>query len=329
MVATVSHPSVFEVDDLRVGVRTDLGLVYPVDGVRLAIARGQTLCLVGESGCGKSMTAFAIMGLLPPAARITHGEVRFHGTDLVTARADDVCALRGNRIAMIPQEPATALHPPQTIGNQLAEVCVVHERTGRIAARALALQRLRDVHMPDPERVLGAYAHQLSGGQCQRVLIAMALMGHPELLIADEPTTALDVSVQAQVLDLLAELQAAHGLAILFITHDMGVVAKVADDVAVMYAGRVVERAPVLELFQAPRHPYTQALLASVPELGHHDRPLPGIDGQPPRLSELAVMHGCRFAARCTAAWKDPACCDAAYPSTQQSAPGRTHDCIR
>lgn len=332
----VANRPVLEIDNLRVAIRTDEktkdGLpvfVYPVDGIRLAIARGRTLCLVGESGCGKSMTAFAIMGLLPAAACIAQGSVRFHDIDFVTASADAIRKLRGDRVAMIFQEPMTALHPAQTIGDQLAEVCIVHERTGRGAARALALQRLRDVHMPDPERVLHAYAHQLSGGQCQRVLIAMALMGHPELLIADEPTTALDVSVQAQVLDLLRELQATHGLAILLITHDMSVVAKVADDVAVMYAGRIVERAPVAELFRDPRHPYTTGLLASVPELGHRDRPLTGIDGKPPRFIELAALPGCRFAPRCEATWRDSTRCNGAYPQTQESAPGQAYDCIR
>ncbi|MDO8462692.1 MAG: ABC transporter ATP-binding protein [bacterium] len=326
---------VLEIDNLRVAIRTDRKtedghpvFVYPVDGIHLAIARGQTLCLVGESGCGKSMTALAIMGLLPLNAR-AKGSVRFHGTDLLTEKADAVRKLRGDRVAMIFQEPMTALHPSQTIGDQLAEVCIVHERMGRVAARAVALQRLQDVHMPDPKDVLHKYAHQLSGGQCQRVLIAMALMGHPELLIADEPTTALDVCVQAQVLDLLRELQAKHGLAILLITHDMGIVAKVADDVAVMYAGRIVERAPVAELFRDPKHPYTTGLLASVPELGNCDRPLTGIDGHPPRLEDLVELSGCRFAERCTAAWMDSTRCVGTYPPTKELAPGRAYNCIQ
>jgi peptide/nickel transport system ATP-binding protein len=272
--------------------------VNVVDDVSFSVARGKTLCLVGESGCGKSVTALALMGLLPtPPARLSSGAALFDGADLFElperARAD----LRGNRVAMIFQEPMTSLNPAFTIGDQIAEGIVRHRKVTRAEAEARALEMLRRVRIPAPEKRLRAYPHELSGGMRQRVMIAMALANEPELLIADEPTTALDVTIQAQILALVGRLQEETGTAMILITHDLGVVAEVADEVAVMYAGRVVESGPVEAVFSDPQHPYTIGLMGSVPSLGRRQGRLATIRGTVPP-AEL-MPPGCRFAPRC------------------------------
>jgi peptide/nickel transport system ATP-binding protein len=296
--------AVLEVDALRVAFGGVSG-TEPVRGVSLQVARGETHCLVGESGCGKSMTALAIMGLLPRGARAAGG-LRFHGEALPQGRG--LARLRGDKLAMIFQEPMTSLNPAYTIGSQLTEVWRRHRPGGRRAAVDRAAELLERVGIAAPGARMGQFPHQLSGGLRQRVMIAMALMCGPELLIADEPTTALDVTVQAQILRLLASLQREMGLAILLITHDLGVVARVADRVSVMYAGAVVESAPAAGLFAQPAHPYTRGLLASLPVPGRTRRgePLGSIPGIVPRLPP--GYAGCPFRDRCSLAM--PACAE-------------------
>ena len=269
-----------------------------IDRVGFAIAPGRTLCLVGESGCGKSVTALALMGLLPgEAARVTHGSIRFNGRDLLGLDRGGMADLRGNRIAMIFQEPMTSLNPVFTVGNQVTEAIRRHKGCSEGAARARALEMFRRVRMPAPEKRLDEFPHQLSGGMRQRVMIAMALANDPALLIADEPTTALDVTIQAQILDLMRELQSETGAAMLMITHDLGVVAEIADDVAVMYAGRIVESGPVAAIFSDPQHPYTLGLMASMPGLQGRQGRLATIPGTVP--TPQTMPEGCRFAPRC------------------------------
>jgi oligopeptide/dipeptide ABC transporter ATP-binding protein len=297
--------SLLSVAGLRVEFATDGGTIAAVDGVDLSIARGETLALVGESGCGKSMTALAVMGLVPePAGRIAAGAIEFDGVDLVRLPPAERRAYRGSRIAMIFQEPMTSLNPAFTIGDQIGEGLVRHRGLSPRAARAEAIGLLRRVHVPAAERRVDDYPHRLSGGMRQRAMIAMALACAPALLIADEPTTALDVTIQAQIIDLLRELRAATGTAILLITHDLGVVAEIADRVAVMYAGRIVEEAPVARLFARPQHPYTIGLLGAVPRIGGGRGPLATIEGNVP--DPLRLPPGCRFAPRCPFA--EPRC---------------------
>ncbi|MGB5987607.1 MAG: ABC transporter ATP-binding protein, partial [Desulfobacterales bacterium] len=257
------------IENLTTAFDTEAGRIRAVEGVSFSVSKGRTLGIVGESGCGKSVTALSIMRLLPqPAGRIEGGRIRFNGTDLVQLPAQEMHRIRGKRIAMIFQEPMTALNPVQRIGKQLGEVFELHfpeMDEGAIAAASLEL--LKKVGIPAPESRLGEYPHQISGGMRQRVMIAAALAGRPDLLIADEPTTALDVTIQAQILDLMGSLKQESGMAIIFITHDLGVIAEMADSVLVMYAGKVAERAPVDPLYQHPRHPYTQGLLSSIPRL--------------------------------------------------------------
>jgi peptide/nickel transport system ATP-binding protein len=287
-----------EVRGLRTAFRTDDGDFDAVAGVSFALAPGRTLGLVGESGCGKSVTALSIMGLVArPAGRIAAGEIRFEGEDLVRAPAARLRELRGNRLAMIFQEPMTSLNPAFTIGEQISEGLRRHQGIGREAARARAVEVLRQVRIPDAEERFDAYPHKLSGGMRQRAMIAMALACKPKLLIADEPTTALDVTIQAQILDLLRDLREETGTSIILITHDLGVVAEIAHEVAVMYAGRIVEQAGVDQLFARPQHPYTIGLLGSIPQLHARQERLPAIEGQvpDPRLRP----PGCRFAPRC------------------------------
>jgi peptide/nickel transport system ATP-binding protein len=323
MSAPVAGP-LLELRRLAVSFATDDGTVHAVDGIDLALARGRTLGLVGESGCGKSVTSLAIMGLLPPENSKVKGEVRFEGRDLLTLDAATIRDLRGARLAMIFQEPMTSLNPAYTVGDQIVEAIQQHQRLSAADARARAIEMLRIVRIPSPERRVDDYPHKLSGGMRQRAMIAMALACGPDLLIADEPTTALDVTIQAQILDLMRGLRRDTGTAIILITHDLGVVAEMADDVAVMYAGQIVERAPVRDLFARPEHPYTVGLLGSIPRLDEKRERLPSIEGRVPDMTR--PPEGCRFAARCP--FVEPAC-RAAAPPLIEVAPGHLTRCRR
>ena len=291
--------SVLSVRDLIVSFRFG-GTWHPaVNGVSFDVAENETLCIVGESGCGKSITALAVLGLQPPAARRT-GQILYRGTDIAALADADMERLRGDKIAMIFQEPMTSLNPVLTVGMQIAEPLVFHKGLTYGAAKDEARRLLDMVRIPDATARLAQYPHQLSGGMRQRVMIAIALACRPDILIADEPTTALDVTIQAQVLALLAEIRREQGLSLILITHDLGVVANVADRVAVMYAGDLVEAAPAADLFGHPRHPYTQALLRSVPRPDIRSEDLRPIDGQVPPIH--AMPAGCRFRPRCAEA---------------------------
>ncbi len=294
-----------------------------VDGVDIAVARGKTLGIVGESGCGKSMLSLSVMGLVPPPGRIAAGQVVFDGQNLLRLPPSAMRSLRGRRIAMIFQEPMTSLNPAYTVGDQIMEAMKAHDKAGR-NLRARAAAALDRVRIPAPDRRLDEYPHQMSGGMRQRVMIAMALSCAPDLLIADEPTTALDVTVQAQILDLLRDLQQQTGMAIVLITHDLGVVAEMADEVAVMYAGRVVERASASALFDDPQHPYTLGLLGSVPRLEEYRDRLLAIEGSVP--SAAALPPGCRFHPRCV--FGAPPCMEA-QPPLRALAEGHEAACIR
>jgi len=313
-----------ELRQLSVSFATDDGTVRAVDGIDLALQRGRTLGLVGESGCGKSVTSLAVMGLLPPENSQVSGEVHFEGRDLLKIPPRDLRDLRGARLAMIFQEPMTSLNPSFTIGNQIVETITRHQGLDSAAARARAIEMLRLVRIPSPDRRFDDYPHKLSGGMRQRAMIAMALACGPQLLIADEPTTALDVTIQAQILDLMRGLRRDTGTAIILITHDLGVVAEMADDVAVMYAGQIVERAPVATLFARPEHPYTVGLLGSIPRLDEKRERLPSIDGRVPDMTQPPA--GCRFAARCP--FVEPAC-RAEVPALVEVAPGHLSRCRR
>jgi len=290
--------ALLQIDNLKVTFHGDAGrTTRAVDGVSLGVARGRTLGVVGESGSGKSVTFLAVMGLLPKRTADVTGHIRFDGRDLLTLPDRALRDLRGDRLAMIFQEPMTSLNPSLTIGEQIMEVFVRHRGLARAAARRAAIDMLRRVRIPSPEQRIDEYPHRLSGGMRQRAMIAIALACDPELIIADEPTTALDVTIQAQILDLLRDLKSATDAAIVLITHDLGVVAEVCDDVAVMYAGEVVEQAPVAVLFVAPEHPYTVGLLGSLPRLDQKADQLAVIDGMVPDMR--APPAGCRFAPRC------------------------------
>jgi oligopeptide/dipeptide ABC transporter ATP-binding protein len=299
-----------QVDDLQMYFFTRDGVVQAVDDVTFSVERGKTLGIVGESGCGKSATALAIMGLHPqPPARIVGGSVRFDGRDLAGLEDDELEDVRGREISMIFQDPMTSLNPTLTIGTQIVETLRRHLDLDRDAARRRAAELLDEVGIDRAADRLDGYPHRFSGGMRQRAMIAMAIACNPKLLIADEPTTALDVTVQAQVLDLLDELREEHDMAMIIITHDMGVVAEVADEVAVMYAGQIVEQAPVVELFDRPEHPYTEALLAALPQLDEgstRNARLRTIPGRPPSL--VAPPASCRFAPRCPYADRHDAC---------------------
>jgi len=318
-----------EIADLQTHFFTGSGVVRAVDGVSYQVRAGETLGVVGESGCGKSVTALSILRLVAdPPGRIVGGEVRFDGVNLLSLSEPEMEAIRGNDISMIFQEPMTSLNPLQTIGRQIGEAIELHRGLSRRAALEAAVQMLRRVRIPEPERRVHAYPHQMSGGMRQRAMIAMALSCDPKLLIADEPTTALDVTIQAQILDLMRDLQDRTGTAVVLITHDMGVVAENADRVVVMYAGRKVEEAGADELFEAPGHPYTRGLLASLPnlEVAAHT------GGRRPRLNEIRGMvpslanlpRGCSFAERCNLA---SAQCQAAYPPLEEHLPGHWVAC--
>ena len=290
--------AILEVKNLRTSFPTEEGMVHAVDNVSFNVRKGEAVALVGESGCGKSVTAMSVMRLVAPPGRITGGEIRFKGKNLADVSERDMRKVRGNDIAMVFQEPMTSLNPVFRIGAQVAEAIRIHRKVGKKEARKLAGDMLELVAIPDPHKRLDDYPHQLSGGMRQRVMIAMALSCDPELLIADEPTTALDVTIQAQIMELLANLQQRLGLAILLITHDLGVVAEFCERVVVMYTGRVVEEAPVRELFGNPSHPYTRGLLKSLPSVaGEGTHRLPTIKGMVPPISRLP--QGCKFNPRC------------------------------
>jgi peptide/nickel transport system ATP-binding protein len=296
--------ALLEVENLQTHFRTPDGIVRAVDGVSFWVGRGETVAIVGESGSGKSVTANSILRLIPqPPGRIA-GRVRFEGEDLLTLSERAMRTIRGNRISMVFQEPMTSLNPVLTVGRQIAEPLRLHQRLGNRAAMERAAEMLNLVGIAEPQRRAAEYPHQMSGGMRQRVMIAIALACNPQLLIADEPTTALDVTIQAQILDLMADLKRRAGAAIVIITHDLGVVAEIAERVIVMYAGRKVEEAGVADLFRTPRHPYTQGLLAAVPRLGSSvDRPgarLAEIPGTVPSLNHR--IRGCVFASRCAQA---------------------------
>ena len=323
--------ALLDVQGLKTYFFTRVGVVRAVDGVSLSIGRGETLGIVGESGCGKSVTSLSIMRLIAsPPGRTVGGRVIFEGHDLLELSEAEMRKVRGDAISMIFQEPMTSLNPVLTIGHQIAEALVLHRGLSREDAGERSIELLRLVRMPEPEHRVGQYPHQLSGGMRQRVMIAMALACEPRLLIADEPTTALDVTIQAQILDLMRELKDRTGAAIMLITHDLGVVAEMAQRVIVMYAGRKVEEASVMDLFARPRHPYTRGLLDSIPKLGAASRARDGAAGG--RLAEIAGMVpslsdaivGCAFAPRCAYAMPR---CRIDYPPLEEKAQGHWAAC--
>jgi peptide/nickel transport system ATP-binding protein len=289
--------ALLEVNDLRTSFRTDDGVVKAVDGISFSVEKGKTLGIVGESGCGKSVTCLSIMGLNNKRSAISSGEAIFKGEDLLTMSPRRLRDLRGNDVAMIFQDPMTSLNPVHSIGKQLVEAVLLHRDVSKKEARARSLELLKAVGIPRADRRIDDYPHQFSGGMRQRVMIAMSLINEPDLLIADEPTTALDVTTQAQILNLMLKLQEEFNTAIIMITHDLGVVAEIADDVVVMYAGRVAEEGTVDEIFTRPHHPYTWGLLGSLPRLDADVERLVQIQGQPPSL--LNPPRGCRFHPRC------------------------------
>ncbi len=322
---------ILEVRDLCVEFRTSKARLRVVDGVSFAIEKGKTVALVGESGSGKSVTSLAIMGLLqqPPAA--VSGEIRFRDAagrqwQFLELSDNEMRAFRGDRVSMIFQEPMTSLNPVHTVGDQISEVLLIHRRMKRAQRREAAIRMLERVGIPEAARRAEAYPHELSGGMRQRVMIGMALACEPSLLIADEPTTALDVTIQAQILNDLKSLQREMGMAMLFVTHDLGVVSEVAHSVVVMYAGQVVESGPTAEILQSPRHPYTRALLASIPRASaDREQPLTAIPGTVPDLAHAPA--GCRFHPRCSQAVQGR--CDVQVPATESPADGRTVRCLR
>ncbi|MGA5562383.1 ABC transporter ATP-binding protein [Streptomyces platensis] len=315
--------ALLDVRDLRVEFRTRDGVAKAVNGVSYRVAPGQTLAVLGESGSGKSVTAQAVMGILDsPPGRVTGGEVVFQGRDLLTLRKDERRKVRGAKMAMIFQDALSALNPVLSVGAQLGEMFQVHEGMSRKDARGKAVELMERVGIPAARERVGDYPHQFSGGMRQRIMIAMALALGPDLIIADEPTTALDVTVQAQVMDLLAELQRELTMGLILITHDLGVVADVADTIAVMYAGRIVETAPVHQLYRAPAHPYTRGLLDSVPRLDRKGRRLHAIKGLPPSLT--AIPPGCPFHPRCPLAQD---ICRTDPPPLYEAGPGRASAC--
>lgn len=310
---------------------SDLGVAFPladgsrfqaVDGVSFSLEPGRMLGIVGESGCGKSVTSLAIMGLLPTRTSMVSGSIRFDGQDLLAIPDRALRDLRGDRLAMIFQEPMTSLNPSHRIGDQISEAILRHRAVSRAEAEAQAVAMLRRVRIPEPEARAANYPHQLSGGMRQRAMIAMALACSPQLLIADEPTTALDVTIQAQILELLRALRAETGAAVMLITHDLGVVAETCDDMIVMYAGEIVERCSVEDLFRLPQHPYTVGLLGALPRLDQRSDRLVPLRGNVPNMA--APPQGCRFAARCPFA---DAQCRAERPSLLEVAPGRYSRC--
>ncbi len=316
--------AILQVRDLTVSFATDLGVVRAADGVSFDLVPGKTLGLVGESGCGKTMTALSLIRLLPSPGRIEGGEIIIGGRNIVHMDEGEIDEIRGRRVAMIFQEPMSALNPVFCVGDQIAEVLRVHLATPKIEAWSAAVKMMRRVGIAKAETRAKSFPHQLSGGMRQRVMIAMALICRPDILIADEPTTALDVTVQAQILDLMMEMQAELGTAILFISHDLGVVSEIADDVMVMYAGRIVERSPATMLFGAPLHPYTLGLLQTLPRLDRRVASLPALPGNVPDLR--ALPKGCRFSDRCRLA-ED--ICSETNPELKRAGGGRSVACLK
>lgn len=313
-----------EVTNLRTEFKTAAGTIRAVDGVDLSVGKGETLGIVGESGCGKSITSLSIMQLLPKGlGKVAAGEVRFNGENMLAFSERKMRSIRGNEMAMIFQEPMTSLNPVFKIGKQIAESARYHHGVSKHKAKDMAVEMLTKVGIPRPEKVAASYPHELSGGMRQRVMIAMAMVCNPKLLIADEPTTALDVTIQAQILDLMRELQKSEGTSILMITHDLGVVAEMCDRVVIMYAGQVVEETDVKTLFKDPKHPYTQSLLASLPQLNSDQERLASIPGQVP--NPLDMPKGCRFAPRCQFAKE---ICHAEAPELTEVEPGHKSRCL-
>lgn len=313
-----------EVTNLRTEFKTAAGTIRAVDGVDLSVGKGETLGIVGESGCGKSITSLSIMQLLPKGlGKVAAGEVRFNGENMLDFSERKMRSIRGNEMAMIFQEPMTSLNPVFKIGKQIAESARYHHGVSKHKAKDMAVEILTKVGIPRPEKVAASYPHELSGGMRQRVMIAMAMVCNPKLLIADEPTTALDVTIQAQILDLMRELQKSEGTSILMITHDLGVVAEMCDRVVIMYAGQVVEETDVKTLFKDPKHPYTQSLLASLPQLNSDQERLASIPGQVP--NPLDMPKGCRFAPRCQFAKE---ICRAEAPELTEVEPGHKSRCL-
>ena len=324
-----------EVQDLKTHFFTQRGVVRAVNGVSFAIRRGQALGVIGESGCGKSITSLSILRLLQKPGKIVDGKISYHGLDQSNGQPVEITtldpdsaqmrAIRGGQIAMIFQEPMTSLDPVYTIGNQIVEGILCHREVSQTEAREIAREMLKRVNMPDPQRILDSYPHQLSGGMRQRAMIAMALACGPSLLIADEPTTALDVTTEAQILELLRDLQSDFGMAIMYITHNLGVVAEMVDEAIVMYLGKVVERAPVEILLNDPKHPYMQALLRSIPRLGQKSTArLDAISGMVP--SPFAIPSGCAFHPRCPHFM--PGVCDVKEPPVIELGPGHAVNCF-
>jgi oligopeptide/dipeptide ABC transporter ATP-binding protein len=314
-----------EVRDLHTHFETEEGSGRAVDGVSFTVDAGKTLGILGESGCGKSVTALSILRLVAPPGRIVSGEIRYRGEDLLLRSERAMREIRGGEIAMVFQEPMTSLNPVFTIGNQIAEAVRLHQHLDRAATRARVIEALRKVEIPEPERRAQSYPHELSGGMRQRAMIAMALACEPSLLIADEPTTALDVTIQAQILDLLRELRDSFGMAMMLITHDLGIVAEQSDQVAVMYAGRIVEVASAIDVFERPLHPYTVALMeASGQRHGGHQRRLAALPGTVPSL--FRRPSGCRFRDRCPRAIPE---CAEVDPALEEKAPSHWAACIR
>ncbi len=314
-----------QISDLNVAFETARGLIRPVRDVSLSIYPGQTVAVVGESGCGKSVTAMSILRLLPsPPSKVLSGSIMFAGRDLVTVPENQMQKIRGKEIAMIFQEPMTSLNPVYSIGDQIAEAVVLHQHVGSREGLRIAEQSLRDVGIADAHRRLREYPHEMSGGMRQRIMIAMALSCKPKLLIADEPTTALDVTIQAQILELLRKVQQQTGMSIMLITHDLGVVAENADVVAVMYASRIVETATVEELFDRPQHPYTQGLFRSIPKFGVTSKRLETIPGTVPNPTKFPP--GCKFHTRCDRLNGDPLC-STVEPLLREVSPGHWASC--
>jgi oligopeptide/dipeptide ABC transporter ATP-binding protein len=324
--STNGRENILEVAGLKTYFFTEDGVVKAVDGVDFEVKRGEIMGLVGESGCGKSVTSFSVMRLIGIPGKIVEGSISFDGQDLLGLPESEMTHIRGNRISMIFQQPTGCLNPVFKVGDQISEVLDIHQSLGKEAGWERAIELMQMVGIPEPEKKAHAYPHELSGGQAQRVMIAMALACIPELLIADEPTTALDVTIQAQILDLMRDLQSKMDTSIILITHDLGVVAEMVDRVAVMYAGRIVEETDVKTLFQDPRHPYTVGLIASVPVMGVVQKQLATIPGSVPNLIDLPP--GCKFAPRCAARVENElTICTEEEPKLKPVAPGHAVRC--
>ncbi|MCB8938230.1 MAG: ABC transporter ATP-binding protein [Ardenticatenaceae bacterium] len=321
-----NNENILEIKGLKTQFFTEAGIVRAVDGIDIHVKRGEVLGVVGESGCGKSVTSLSIMRLVSQPGKIVEGQIVFDNQDLLKLSESQMIKIRGNRISMIFQQPQSCLNPVFKIGDQLSEVLHIHQDLGKEAGQKRAIQLLSMVGIPEPESRIHAYPHEMSGGMAQRVMIAMALACVPELLIADEPTTALDVTIQAQILDLMRNLRSKMETSIILITHDLGVVAEMCDRVVVMYAGRVVEEAPIEELFASPKHPYTAALIGSTPVLGQAEKELVTIPGSVPNLVDLP--QGCKFAPRCMARLEnDLTICTEEEPELKSIAPNRKVRC--